>query len=316
MAGQSAWVVLITNLPHEDAGLRMRIMRTLESTGCALLRDGVYLLPSGPAHRRSFGKLAEYIIAAKGTAHVIGFSSDDAAQESAFRALFDRSYQYAELVKTVEGLRAGFGISEPTAIARVLNKQRRELQNLIARDFFPGAAKERAKQALDEVERQVYMLMFPDEPATAALARRDGEFARRAWATRKPLRVDRLASAWLIRRFIDPEAIMVWLDKGEKMPEGAVGFAFDEAQFRNRNRRITFEELLAAFGLDRHPALKRVGALVHYLDAGGTPVPEAPGVETLLDGAYRRNKEEDDLLAEAEKTFDLLYDAYFEAPPK
>jgi hypothetical protein len=100
------------------------------------------------------------------------------------------------------------------------------------------------------------------------------------------------------------------------MPEGAVGFAFDEAQFRNRNRRITFEELLAAFGLDRHPALKRVGALVHYLDAGGTPVPEAPGVETLLDGAYRRNKEEDDLLAEAEKTFDLLYDAYFEPPPK
>jgi hypothetical protein len=316
MAGMSAWVVLITNLPHEDAGLRMRIMRTLEATGCAVLRDGVYLLPDAAPHRRSFGKLSEYIVAAKGTAHVIAFPGSDDAQEAVFRALFDRSHQYAELVKTVEGLRAGFGISEPTAIARVLNKQRRELQTLIARDFFPGAAKERAKLALDEVERQVYMLMFPDEPATAALPRRDGQFARRAWATRKPLRVDRLASAWLIRRFIDPEAIMVWLDKGEKMPEGALGFAFDDAQFRNRNRRVTFEELLAAFGLDQHAALKRVGALVHYLDAGGKPVPEAPGVETLLDGAYRRNKEEDDLLAETEKTFDLLYDAYFEAPKR
>jgi hypothetical protein len=317
MAAFSSWVALITNLPLDDAALRMRIMRTLEATGCAVLRDGVYLLPDSPPHRKSFGKLGEYINAARGGgAHFLAFQSMDAAQEASFRALFDRSREYAELVKIVEGMRAGFGISEPTAIARVLSKQRRELASMIALDFFPGAARTHATHVLDELERQVYTMMFPDEPATAALARRDGEFTRRAWATRKPLLADRLASAWLIRRFIDPEAIMVWLDKGQALPEGAVGFCFDEARFRSRNNRVGFEELLVAFGLEQHHALKRVGALVHFLDAGGPAVAEAPGVDTLLQGAYRRNKDEDELLAEAETTFDLLYDAYFDTPAK
>ncbi len=315
MAAFSSWVALITNLPLDDAALRMRIMRTLEATGCAVLRDGVYLLPDSVPHRRSFGKLGEYINAARGGgAHFFAFHSMDAAQEAAFRALFNRSREYAELVKIVEAMRAGFGISEPAAIARVLSKQRRELTSMIALDFFPGPARKHAVQVLDELERQVYTMMFPDEPATAALARRDGEFARRAWATRKPLLADRLASAWLIRRFIDPEAIMVWLEKGQAPPEGALGFCFDDARFRSRNNRVGFEELLVAFGLEQHHALKRVGALVHFLDAGGAAVAEAPGVDTLLQGAYRRNKDEDELLAEAEKTFDLLYDAYFDTP--
>jgi hypothetical protein len=317
MAGLSNWVALVTNLPFDDAALRMRIMRTLEATGCAVLRNGVYLLPDTPPHRKSFSKLGEYINGAKGGAHFLSFQSADDTQEKTFRALFDRSHDYGELVKTVEGLRAGFGISEPTAIARVLNKQRRELTSLIAMDFFPGDAKQHATKVLDELEREVYSMMFPDEPATSALPKRNGEFTRRAWATRKPLLADRLASAWLIRRFIDPEAILVWLDKGQVAPAGAVGYGYEDAQFRSRNNRVSFEELLVAFGLERHRALKRVGALVHYLDAGGTPVAEAPGVDTLLQGAYRRNKDDDDeLLAEAEKTFDLLYDAYFDTPSR
>jgi hypothetical protein len=98
------------------------------------------------------------------------------------------------------------------------------------------------------------------------------------------------------------------------VPEGALGFGIEEGRFRSRNNRVGFEELLSAFGLEQHHALKRVGGLVHYLDAGGTPVAEAPGVDTLLQGAYRRNKDEDELLVEAEKTFDLLYDAYFDTP--
>src|ERR1700722_18095920 len=301
MAALSSWVVLITNLPLDDAAMRMRIMRTLEATGCAVLRDGVYLLPDSPAHRKSFGKLGEYIDGARGSAHFLVFPSLDDKQEIAFRAMSNRGREYDELVKVVESMRAGFGVSEPTAIARVLSKQRRELTSMIALDFFPGAARENAKRVLDELERQVYAMMFPDEPATAALAKRDGEFARRAWATRKPLLADRLASAWLIRRFIDPEAIMVWLDKGQAAPSSVVSFGYEDARFRSRNDRVGFEELLTAFGLEQHHALKRVGALVHYLDAGGKPVAEAPGVDTLLQGAYRRNKDDDELLAEAEK---------------
>jgi hypothetical protein len=79
---------------------------------------------------------------------------------------------------------------------------------------------------------------------------------------------------------------------------------------------VTFERLLSAFRLDSNAALSKVGALVHYLDAGGAPVPEAPGVETLLQGAKRRCASDDDLLRETEKTFDLLYDAYVDPPAK
>src|SRR5262249_48547226 len=121
-------------------------------------------------------------------------------------------------------------------------------------------------------------------------------------------------SAWLIRRFIDPEAKIVWLDKSQENPAGAVGFAYEGARFCNSRDRVTFEELLAGFGLDRNPTLVKIGSLLHYLDAGGTPVAEAAGVETLLQGARRRSSNDDELFRESEKTFDLLYEAYVETP--
>ena len=119
-----------------------------------------------------------------------------------------------------------------------------------------------------------------------------------------------LACAWLIRRFIDAEAKLQWLDKGAACPVEAIGFAFEGARFANSDARITFEQMLPQFGLGAHAALGRIGAIVHYLEVRGTPVPEAAGVQTLLQGAVRRASGDDELLREAEKTFDLLYEAY------
>ena len=140
------------------------------------------------------------------------------------------------------------------------------------------------------------------------------QYFRRAWATRRPLFVDRLASAWLIRRFIDAEATLVWLDKGTPCPATAVGFGFPGAPFQNTRSRVTFEELLVQFRLEDNPGLSRIGTLVHALVAGDNPAPEATGVETMLAGAKRRAANDDELLAESEKTFDLLYESYFEIP--
>jgi hypothetical protein len=93
-----------------------------------------------------------------------------------------------------------------------------------------------------------------------------------------------------------------------------VGFAFGGARFSNSETKVTFEVMLQHFGLATNAALVRIGAIVHYLEAHDTPVAEAAGVQTLLQGAARRSTSDDELLAEAEKTFDLLYEAYFEAP--
>jgi hypothetical protein len=282
------------------------------------MREGVFLLPDMPRNRASFQRLANHISGAKGDAWMFPVTVESAQQAKQFRAMFDRSGRYAELIKTIEGLKAGFGVSDPTAIAQVLAKQRRELETISVLDFFVSPLRQRAERALTETEETVRNLMFPDNgrpggtgrPAT----RSKREYFRRAWATRKPLFVDRLASAWLIRRFIDPEATLLWLDKRQTCPATAVGFGFEGATFANSRTRVTYEELLASFRLDRNAGLAKIGQLVHALDAGNRKIPEAAGVETLLAGARHRASTEDELLRESERTFDLLYEAYYELP--
>jgi hypothetical protein len=314
------WLTLVLTLPLDDVAGRMRILRTLETLGAGVLRDGVYLLPESRDHRRGFERLAEQVARIEGTAEVLVAETADETQSRRMRALFDRGSSYSELIKTLDGMQAAYGVSDPTAIAKVLAKLRRDFELVRALDFFPSPLADKADRMLAENESAVRRLMFPDEAAPpapdAGAPRAKRKYFRRAWATRRPLYVDRLASAWLIRRFIDPEATLVWLDKATPCPATAVGFAFDGATFRNSRTRVTYEELLAQFRLADNPALARIGTLVHSLDAGDKPLPEAAGVETLLAGAKRRATTDDELLAESEKTFDLLYEAYFEVPRK
>lgn len=307
------WLLLLATLPTEDTAARMVILRSLASLGVAVLREGAYLLPDGEATRDAVAHLAEYVAKNDGVAQVLHVGARDGAQQQAFRALFDRSARYEELIKTVAGLRLGFGISDPGALARVLHKQRVELEAIAALDFFPSEAAERARAALAQAEAQVRELIYAKraadaEPPAEALL-------RRSWATRQPLWADRLASAWLIRRFIDPEATLLWLERGQPCPPGVLGYAFQGARFGNGDGRVTFEEMLARLGLAQNRPLTRIGAIVHFLEVQGVAPPEAAGVQVLLQGALRRAASPDELLREAEKTFDLLYDAYCEAPP-
>ena len=308
------WLLMVAMLPTEDPASRMRVLRTLESLGAAVIREGAYLLPDTPSNRQSLESLGDYVAKNAGTAHVLHVASASPAQERFFTWLFDRSERYAELVKTVESLSIGFGHSDPAAISRVLHKQRREFDSIAALDFFPTNAQERARRALAEADEKVRKLLFPAQSQASLDAHES--LQRRIWATRKPLWADRLACAWLIRRFVDPEAQLLWLDKGDATPSDALGFGFEGAHFTNSSSRVTYEEMLARLDLAKNAALARIGGIVHFLEVRGTPVPEALGVQTLLQGAVRRSLNENDLLAEAEKTFDLLYEAYFEPPKK
>ena len=308
------WLALIASLPTEDPAARMRMLRTLESLGAAVMRDGAYLLPDTASCRQGLEHLAEYIAKGAGTAQVLQVQPLSDAQQLAFRSLFDRSARYSELIKVVDSLKVGFGIADPSAISRVLNKQRRELEEISALDFFPDEIQQRAKTAIAAAEASVHKLLFPTQ--TQASGKPDELLLRRVWATRRPPWADRLACAWLIRRFVDPEGSVAWLDKAQASSAGVVGFAFEGARFGNSASQVTFEVMLQQFGLAKNTALAKVGAIVHFLEVRDTPVPEAAGVQTLLQGAARRSTSDDELLAEAEKTFDLLYEAYFEPPPQ
>ena len=137
----------------------------------------------------------------------------------------------------------------------------------------------------------------------------------RTWVTRANARVDRLASAWLIKRFIDRDARFAWIARPSECPKKAVGFDYDGAEFTHVKNRVTFEVLAAEFGLEHDAGLARIAAAVHFLDIGGIPVPEASGLETMLKGAREKARDDDALLAEAMRTFDLLYSGYRTAAP-
>lgn len=316
VAANTNWLVLVATLP-EEANSRMRILRTLESLGCAILGEGVYVLPNTIAARQGLPRLGEHVSANGGTHHLLHVLADN-AQNKVFTSLFDRTARYVDLIKTVESLSAGFGVSDPTSLSRTVIKLKRDFDAIAALDFFPSEIRDRAARALATTDAEVRKMLFPraaDATTTQELRARQ-KFFRRVWVTRAPLWADRLASAWLIRRFIDAEGRVFCGERNQAPPETAVSFGYEGAMFSNSSSQVTYEVLLDAFGLIKDPALKRIAGIIHALDIGGEPVPEAAGVETLLQGMQRRSTSDNSLLAETEKTFDLLYDAYFEAPAR
>jgi hypothetical protein len=305
------FTALVLSLPAKDKTVRMRIWRALRSMGCGVLRDGVYLLPEGVPQAARFIALEAEVGAAGGNAMTVEIDFKTSGQYERVRKLFDRTSEYTGLLRDVSAARRASGrVDAARARLRVL---RRRFDEIVASDFFPGQANLQAEQALADLERDVAAKAAPGEPRrnSGGVRRVDAaKYRRRVWATRKSPWVDRLASAWLIRRFIDPQATVVWIDGPGSRPRGAVGFDFDGAEFTHVGNRVTFEVLLAAFGLEADAALTRVAAAVHCLDVGGVPVPEVEGIRALLEGARAHAGTDDGLALEAHRLFDFLYAAF------
>jgi hypothetical protein len=291
----------------------MRVWRALKALGTAVLRDGVYLLPNRPEFLEPLQAQSGEVTASGGSAQLLELDARDAAQEAEFRRHFDRTSEYQQLLQEIDSLKRELRKLDAPALASRLLRLRREHDAVAALDFFPGAAGEQARQGLEDLAALANAVLSPDEPHAAGrrIQRLDpAKFRGRTWATRARPWADRLASAWLIRRCIDPQAKFLWLKHPKDCPKRAVGFDFDGAQFTHIGAKVTFEVLLASFGLGADAALERIGALIHYLDVGGVPVPEAAGVEALLRGARAAHADDDALTAEAARLFDYLYASY------
>jgi hypothetical protein len=295
------FAALILSLPTRDATLRMRVWRALKDAGCGVLRDGVYVLPVRAPARQVLTQMQSAIRAAGGFAMTVELRPVAAADRTEVRKLFDRSADYGALVAQMDAAHPG---SE-----RTLQRLRRSLAHLMQIDFFPGPARRQAEAAMARLARQ----RAGGEPRAARKRLRTlpaSRYQKRTWATRKDPWIDRLASAWLIKRFIDREARFAWIERPRDRPKGTVGFDFDGAEFTHVGERVTFEVLLASFGLEDDPALVRIGKAVHYLDAGGIPVADAAGLETALRGSKEKTRGDDARLAAAMRVFDLFYSAY------
>jgi hypothetical protein len=298
--------ILVLSLPTRNSTLRMRVWRALKECGAAVLRDGVYLLPQAQA----FDPLEKEIRAHGGFA--MTFEAKPSG-DTDLRTRFDRSAEYGALVERISAAKRSLATLGPRRGLTALRRLEQAMDKVSRVDFFPGEAKQQALAALSALKEHYAGLYSRSEPRPSVKGLRPLDRARyqkRVWATRKAPWVDRLASAWLIKRFIDREAKFAWIARPSECPKKAVGFDYDGADFTHVKNRVTFEVLAAAFGLDRDPALAKIGAAVHFLDVGGIPVPDATGLETMLKGARERARSDDALLGEAIRVLDLLYSAY------
>lgn len=303
--------MLCLTLPTQPSAVRLRVWRALKTLGCGALRDGVYLLPE--AHAELFTPIAQEVRAHGGLAMVLELSS---AQEEVRRevlTLFDRAPAYAQWRGLAQSLQADLPELEEVEARKRWRGVAEALQALRRIDYYPGDAAAQAVAELEELRLALDACFSRGEPVARAphniplLDPR--KYRGKRWATRARPWVDRLACAWLILRFIDPEARFLWLADPAATtpaPRGALGFDYDGARFTHVGARVSFEVLMASFGLDADARLQAIARVVHFLDVGGIPVPEAAGLEAVLSGLREVHTDDDQLTLAAAAIFDAL----------
>ncbi len=306
------WSLLLVTLPTQPNAVRLRIWRALKALGCAALRDGAYVLPAHEAP--ALEALAVEVQDNGGQASVLSLFPRDELQKQEVLALFERTEAYAAWNESVK---TSFAIYQtlPEADARKRLRVTSDALSAIKQiDYYAGAAATDA-DAMLLLLRQAFDARFSKgEPQAtpAKVARLDAaKFQGKRWATRARPWVDRMACAWLITRFIDPQARFVWLQDLSKAPKGVLGFDYNGARFSHvgtqGNERVTFEMLMQSFGLEVDAQLQSIAQLVHYLDAGGIPVAQAAGLEAILGGLREVHADDDALIKATGAVFDALY---------
>jgi hypothetical protein len=309
------WLTLILTLPTENATARMRAWRSLKSSGAAVLRDGVYLLPEREDCRSTFEAVAADVIGSGGNAYVLRTEASSGIQ---FQSLFDRTEEYGSLLSEIHKVQNDLTVESASTAIKHIRKLRKSFLAIAEIDFFPNQAQKQADAALRELEVAINRLLSPNEPQSVTAEIQSlslADYQGKIWATRRRPWVDRLASAWLIRRCIDKDAQFLWLESPADCPARALGFDFDGATFSHIGNKVTYEVLLASFRLEE-PSLLRIGALVHYLDVGGVQPPDSIGVESVLAGLRDTIQDDDQLLTMACSVFDGLFVTYTKAQSK
>ena len=309
------WLLLIHQLPARPAYLRVKVWRRLQALGAAAVKNAVYALPEGERAREDFAWLLREIASGGGEAFVCEARMIDGLTDREVRAMFDRARDadYGELAEQARDLAGTLGegpAAERRAEARAqLARLRARLAQVAAIDFFGAPGSQAAEGLLAALEDR----LREDEPGEPAAPADDpGPLRGRTWVTRRGVHVDRIASAWLVRRFVDPEAAFRFVPAKGYAPEpGELRFDMFGGEFTHEGDRCTFEVLLARAGPD-DPALRAVAELVHDLDLkdGRFGRPEAAGLGALVEGLCAATGDDAERLARGGAILDDLH-AYF-----
>ena len=291
---EGRWLLLIHQLPPKPDYFRVKIWRRLQGLGAVAIKNSVYALPFSAQASEDFQWLRKEITAGGGEASVCRATFVDGLADPQIEALFrtSRDAEYAEVARAAEQ------VESPSEIARL----ERRLRDITALDHFEAGGRKAAEAALANRKAR-----------TISRRKREKVPMKQTWITRPDVHVDRIASAWLIKRFIDPKARFVF---GEAR-EGAVSFDMFEGDYTHEGDHCTFETLLQRFGLEQDSALRAIAEMVHDVDMkdGKFGRDETPGFERLITGIVKRHARDDARLQRGAELLNDLYESIQPSPP-
>ncbi len=307
------WLLLAHQLPTRPSNARVKTWRRLQHIGAVPTRNSVYVLPNTEQCREDFEWIRSEIVASKGGATVFAADALDEEGDRDIVAAFQRARdaEYVNLKREAEKMLASARgrrtASSPgrDAWSQAIRGLRDRFTEIERIDFFHATARLEAAEAMARLEPSAGS-RTPQRFGTAPLAVRD--FRGRRWVTRPRPGVDRMASAWLIRRFIDPKATFAFVDRPG---DADVPFDMYVGDFSHHGSLCTFETLAERFQLTE-PAITRIGQIVHDLDMKEAryALPEAPTIGRMVEGLQRLHADDQELLRHGLGMFEALASSY------
>jgi hypothetical protein len=314
-----SWLLLIHQLPAKPAYLRVKIWRRLQGIGAIAVKNAVHALPMSEGTQEDFEWLLREIVEGGGEAFLCETRLIDGLSDEEVRKLFDqaRDADYEEIAKdartVTKSLRPKLkreALNEYRAQAARLRKRLAEVAEI---DFFGAIGREAAERSLQQLEARLtendtVVTNMKSDPKVEALA----ALRNRTWVTRQGVHIDRIASAWLIRRFIDPDASFKFVSgKGYRPAEGELRFDMYQAEFTHEGDKCTFEVLLDRVA-SKDPALRAIAEIIHDVDLKDNKFgrQEAVGVRTLIDGIALTTSDDLERIARGTEVFNNLYEVF------
>lgn len=317
-AAEKRWLLLIHQIPPKPDYLRVKIGRRLQRVGAVPVKNSVYVLPDREESLEDFQWVRAEVVDGGGDASICRAAFVDGLTneqiEHFFRAARDAEYtEIAEAAREVltssggpeTGRRAGRGRDD-------LTRLRKRFAAVRAIDFCEAPGRAMAQDALQALTDQAEPERSISAQATATAGK--AEYRGRVWVTRSGIFVDRIASAWLIRRFIDRDARFKFVAGATaRRPPNELRFDMFEGEFTHVGDRCTFETLLDRFALT-DPALQVIGDIVHDIDLKDEKFgrDDAAGIERVVSAIAAANSDDEARLTRGAQVFDDLY-AFFSA---
>ncbi len=317
---EGRWLLLIHQIPPKPGYFRVKVWRRLQKIGAVPIKNSVYVLPKSDQANESLEWIVREIAASKGDAMICEARLIEGMTDLDVEGIFNnhRNADYDALIRRAENLKKNFSKKSSSAeAARSSRKEaatrlRRLFDDVLAIDFFGASRREVAHGLIIGLEKLAV------KPDAANLAEKPipTNLKGRTWVTRKGVHIDRMASAWLIRRFIDKDAKFKFVEhKGYKPSAGELRFDMFEAEFTHEGDLCTFEVLLARMNLAEN-ALRVVGEIVHDIDLRDSKYnrPETAGIEAVIDGIAKAHNDDETRLSRSCAVFDDVA-KYFSKKP-